>query len=323
MNKKYYWSPSVKWEKEGDKLKIEIFSYKSIVPALFPRFYYLTQRGILLEDLYKRFPAINEQDLKLIVQDFIKKRILINTIQTPKQIFYTQNILFTHDYSEKIRIDNDALEEFKMKQLTRSKLLEKGAKILLEDINPFPDFIKNRRSYRNFYKDKPVSFKVFSTLLTAFRQYYEGRIIRYYYASAGGLYPIDVYLYIKENRVEKVGKGLYYYNPTDNSINIINSDAQITKESQYITNQSIFEESAITIYFIYNAEATMPKYDGMGYFYGIIDSGIMISVLTAIAELNNIGICSIGDMKFQKIQKYFLLNTNQVYLHSAECGLKP
>jgi hypothetical protein len=49
----------------------------------------------------------------------------------------------------------------------------------------------------------------------------------------------------------------------------------------------------------------------------------MISALTQAAELVDIGLCSIGEMSFRKIEKYFKLNERQVYLHTIEGGLKP
>lgn len=66
----------------------------------------------------------------------------------------------------------------------------------------------------------------------------------------------------------------------------------------------------------------MPKYGGMGYYYACIDTGIMVEVLTQVAEENDIGLCSIGDMNFSKIEKYFDLSKNQVLLHIVEVGLK-
>lgn len=322
-SKKYFWTPGVKWEKNGNNVKIEIFIYNGVAAELFPDFYFLTQKGATLEELHKSYASHDTRKLTHLFEDFIKKGILVQNVQPPKQLFYHQNQLFENTYSEKIRIDNAELEKFKCEQLSRSHGLESGEKTMLPRNESIPEIIRERRSYRRFNVRKPVPFNTFAALLTVLSQYKEKETTRYYYASAGGLYPIDVYLYIKHDRVENVEHGLYYYNPVDNSINLVDANAQITKDSQYFTNQDIFEGSAFTIYFMYNARVTMPKYDGMGYFYAIIDSGIMVGSLTTIAEMNDIGLCSIGDMKFNKIQKYFRLNCNQVYLHSIELGLKP
>ena len=66
----------------------------------------------------------------------------------------------------------------------------------------------------------------------------------------------------------------------------------------------------------------MPKYDGMSYYYGIVESGILISMLTISGEKVGIGSCSIGDMIYDKIIPFFNLNENQILLHSMEFGYK-
>ncbi len=318
----YYWAPNVNWRISKNELKIEIFKYGYFAATLFPDFYYETQRGATICSLMKRFPDKDQKKLVQLVNDFKKKQILISNVQEPKQVFYKQNLLFNNLYSEDIKLDNKKLEQFKNKQLNRSGDLEYGEKTLLNINEEIPDWLQSRRSCRSFIMDRPVSFLQFSAFMSIFKQYKEDDLTRYYYASAGGLYPIDIYIFIKENRVERLDKGLYYYNPVDNSVNLINRSACITKDSHYFTNHSIFESSAFSVYYFYNAEVTMPKYDGMGYFYGIIDSGIMVATATAIAEVNGMGVCSIGDMKFGRIKQYFNLNSNQVYLHSLEIGLK-
>ena len=51
----------------------------------------------------------------------------------------------------------------------------------------------------------------------------------------------------------------------------------------------------------------MPKYGGMAYIYACIDTGIMVSLLTYIAEAEEVGSCSIGEMDYKKIKPLFPL----------------
>ena len=321
MRKKVFWSPIARWEKKDSEVKIEIFSYKDFVVDLFPKFYFLTQKGIEIGSLINEFKDIDSGKLMNFVNDLLKKKLIVSSILTPQEIFFPQSYIFKNEYSEKIRYDAEELKKFKDKQLNRSSEFSNATKLVLKG-DGIPEYICNRKSYRTFSSDL-ICFDVFCTLLSSFRQIRDNNSIRYYYASAGGLYPLDIYLYVKENRVEGVAKGLYYYNPIDNSINLIDDECEITKESHYFTNQAIFGDSAVSIFIIYNAEVTMPKYGGMGYVYSFIDAGLLVGTLTAVGELNNIGVCSIGDMNFKKIEKYFKLNHNQVLIHDVELGLKP
>lgn len=322
-NQILYWSPSVRWEKKNKEIQIEVFSYNGDTVKLFPDFYFISQKGTTISKLEEHFSFYDSNKLKLLVKDFIKKKILVNTILSPNEIFHPQGYLFKNEHLDNIKYDAKALDEFKIKQLNRKVQLQDNNDILLEDHGEYPEVIENRISYRTFDTKTPISFKKFSKLLSVFKQKKSDYPIRYYYASAGGLYPIDIYLYIKDNRVENISEGLYYYNPVNNSIQLVNDNCNIPKEAHFKTNQEIFQESAISVFMVYNADTTIPKYGGMGYFYACIDCGIMVSTLTFVAELYNIGICSIGDLLFNKVKKNFLFNHNQVLIHTIELGLKP
>jgi SagB-type dehydrogenase family enzyme len=144
----------------------------------------------------------------------------------------------------------------------------------------------------------------------------------YCYPSAGGLYPIDCYLHIKKDRVEDMKEGLYYYDPIRRTLNLISDGKSITKDSHYFINKDIFESSAFSMYFMYNAAVSMPKYGSRAYYYAILDAGILIGYLNIISTMYEIGLCSIGDMRFSDIEQEFKLNEFQKYLHCIEFGIK-
>lgn len=321
-DKKYYWSPSVRWEKSDNELRIEIYVYPRLFADIFPKFYYLAQKGMNVGDLIAAFPTADPRKLKNFISDLIRKKILIDTIMTPQEIFFPQSYLFKNEYGDELIFNPHELHAFKMKQLNRISGICEGEKIPLREDTEYPSYIKERQSYRTFDTSRKVSFEEFSRLFSILKQIRDGEQIRYYYASAGGLYPVDIYIHVKENRVENVRGGLYYYSPLDNSINVVTDTCVFTDDCHYYTNKPIFNASAFSVFLVYNAGVTMPKYKGMGYFYACIDSGIITGALTQAAELCGIGLCSIGDMDFKKIEKYFKLDENQVHLHTIEVGLK-
>ncbi len=318
-NGKYFWSPSVRWKKTDNEIRIEIFSYSGFVSDLFPDFYFLTQNGIMIEELISKYSYVGKNKFTLFLKDLIKKKILVKGVLTPQEIFYPQSYLFNKDGAKKGRPEPYNSVE---KQPGGERGFENEKKIILKHNHEFPDIISQRRTCRTFDQNRVVDENAFSNLLAVFSQVKNGENIRYYYASSGSSYPIDVYVYVKKDRVENVAGGLYDYKPADNSLNLVNDTFEIPKNAHYFTNQNIYLGSAFSIFFIFNAEATMPKYGGIGYFYGLIETGIMVSTMTCIAEANGIGICSIGDMNFKKIEKYFNLNEKQVHIHTVEAGLK-
>lgn len=322
-DKKYYWSPSVGWEKIGNEIRIEIVVYPAIFADLFPEFYYMLRKGATKIEILNEFSKIDSRKLNGFISNLITNKILVSSILTPAEIFYPQTKMFRNEFSEKIFYDQQEYKNFKKKQLTRSCYFQNNTTVKLEDNLEFPEFILRRRTYRSFNECVKMPFNVFSKLLSVFGQKKENDSIRYLYASAGGLYPIDVYVYVKENRIENVKQGLYYYNPMDNSLKLVDDVNGVTEDCHYYINKNIFKSSAFSIFLIYNAGANMPKYGGMGYFYACIDAGIMVGTLTQVAELNDVGLCSIGDMDYKKIKRFFNLNENQIFFHDIECGLKP
>lgn len=317
MKNVYYWSPSVNFKIENGELKIERFNYGKKSAEYFPELYYHTQDGKELEELKELFPENKRSFLSSLIKDLIKKKILVNSVLSPKEIFYSQKKLFSDEHDEDMRFVKEKLSAFQLEQAERHVFSGDTSYIL--NNSSLPPLIENRCSVREFSSEQ-ISYTDFSSLINCLKN--KPADHTRYYPSAGGLATLDIYIHIKEGRVEGIDKGLYYYDPVLNSIIFVDCGDKLTSEAHYITNRDIFEGSAFTVYFVYNASASMPKYNGMAYFYGIIESGIIISLLTAAGEKRGIGNCCIGDMYYEKILPCFRLKEYQVLLHSMEFGKK-
>ncbi|MHB9940925.1 hypothetical protein CF065_04670 [Clostridium sporogenes] len=318
----YYWSPTTQWKLDENRIVINSNSYEGIAPYLFPKLYFKAQSGIAIKDIFKDFKDVDREELNNFIKVLIENKVLISGLQSATEIFSTQRMLFKNKYSEEIHYNADVYYKFKNKQLNRAYDIEGMDKVYLTNNYKYPKSISERRSYRKFKENKQIEFETFSALLSIFKQKFVNNEIMYYYASAGGLYPIDIYLYIKEGRVSGIKGGLYYYSPSESSINILNEEVMNLEAAHYFGNKQIAKSSAFSVFFVYNAEANMPKYDTNGYYYALLDCGIMVGTLTQVAELLNIGLCSIGSLDFSKISKGFNLNENQLLIHTVEAGIK-
>ena len=319
----YTWSPVVMWKINNGCVFIgdEIYE-EEVYLDLLPELYFFTQDGAAIDEIKEHFSHIENADEA--IDNLIKDKVLIDEIVKVEDLFGSQDKLFRHKYGTDLILKKEAYEKFKIKQLNRKRSFGKSNKsINLDESLSLPSYVVNRRSCRKFCEGKKVPFNVFSMILSTFKQRTLGNGHKVYnYASAGGLYPIDVYVYVKENRVENIDKGLYYYNPINNKLILVEKDNEITSDAHYFTNKNIFNSSAFSFYFIYNAAVTMPRYSGAGYLYSLIDTGIMVSTLTEVCEKLNLGLCSIGDMNFEKIRANFKLDKNQVFIHTVEGGIK-
>ncbi|WP_177214476.1 SagB/ThcOx family dehydrogenase [Anaeromicropila populeti] len=318
----YYWSPSIFWKSVQSNIQIEMFLYGDFVPSLFPKLYFLTQEGITIAKIIDEFPQVNPKKLKLFILDLIKKNILINRLLNPQELFYTQGRMYKNEYDDKLLFDMGAISAFKKEKLNRKLQVEDAERVDLSCDFEYDKTITERRSVRKFDENNKIPFLSLSKVLTILRQIKEKDKIRNYYASAGGLYPIDIFLYVKEDRVENLEKGVYYYCPSENSLYLVNPKAYIESKAHLFFNKDIFESSAFSIYMFYDADVSMPKYKGNAYFYACLDTGIIVSALNYAAETVGIGMCSIGEMDFNLVRSNFNLHRSHIYLHTIEAGLK-
>lgn len=318
----FFWSPVAQWEKCDDGIRIENRTYQGLIKDDFPEFYFAAQKGISVSRLIELFPHIDSEILNRYFNDLVRNRVLVSSILRPQEVFSTQSGLFKNTYGEAILYDSGEYYKFKNKQWGRTFEGCTRAEISLSSARKFPDYISERKTYRKFNEETSISFDLFSQLLTVFAQNKTGDKTRYYYASAGGLYPIDIFVYIKENRVENIKQGLYYFNPLKCSLALVNDKDAVTSEAYFFKNKDIFNSSAFSIFMFYNPEVNMPIYGANGYYYACIDTGIMVGALTQVAELSGLGLCSIGDMNFDVIESFFNLGNNRVLLHTVEGGLK-
>ncbi|ASA20600.1 non-ribosomal peptide synthetase [Paenibacillus donghaensis] len=319
----YYWSPVAHWSRSEHAIDIEMYSYQGIALDLFPTLYFIAQKGTTVNEILQEFSDLHPGDIRKFLNELIQKRVLVDKMLSYHEVSYVQSKFFKNPYGEELLYDDAAYHDFKVKQLNRGISKTGANKILLHRTYELPSYMSERRSYRVFDESRNIPFADFSQMLSVFMQQRVQGEITYYYASAGGLYSIDIFVYVKKNRIEGVKMGLYYYSPIDNSLQIVNDQDELPVDTHYHTNKAIYKSSAFSIFMIYNAGVNMPKYGSLGYFYGCIDTGIMVSSLTQSAELVDIGLCSIGDLDFKKIEKLFSLNENQTFLHTIEGGLKP
>jgi amino acid adenylation domain-containing protein len=178
-----------------------------------------------------------------------------------------------------------------------------------------------RLSYRKFEKEqiKLEQFWGFLRHLSAI-EFPELPFPRYRYGSAGGLYPVQVYLYIKPDRVGRLSEGIYYYNPIDNHLVVISAGAHIDRSIVTGGNADIFDEAAFAIFFIADLDAISPMYGGRSRDFCMIEAGLMTQLLETSCFAHQIGLCQIGALDFSKIRQMFGLKESHEYLHCLFSG---
>ena len=178
----------------------------------------------------------------------------------------------------------------------------------------------DRRSHRQF-APTPILFEQFSELLNCLYHIELDGLPKYRYGSAGGLYPVQTYLHIKPNGVAGIAAGTYYYHPQQHQLQLLSSDAPLTRTLHAPNNRGIFDTAVFSIFLVAEMNAIKPMYGCLAPDFCLLEAGYMSQLLMMhAAEMGQIGLCPIGDMKFEPIRHLFALEDNHVLLHSLLGG---
>ncbi len=178
---------------------------------------------------------------------------------------------------------------------------------------------RERLSSRTFCKER-IAFEQFSAFLEALCRIDLEGLPKYLYPSAGGIYPVETYLFIKPDRIENIPAGFYYYNPASHQLALLSNEGYIDRSLHGTVNQTIFDESAFSLFFIGQLRTISRVYKNAARDFCLLEAGYMSQLLMLEAPKHQIGLCPIGDMAFEAIRGFFLLGESHVFLHSLLGG---
>ncbi|HLO48284.1 MAG TPA: amino acid adenylation domain-containing protein, partial [Kamptonema sp.] len=246
-----------------------------------------------IEAALTQHPNVKASVVTVVGNEYNQQRLVAYIV--PKQKISTENKLaeaYEPGQLEGVLIDPVERIEFKLKQLGLRQIPPTQHSIEL----PKPEFdeiIKQaylqRQSYRQFL-DKAISLKQLGEFLSCLLPITldSSPLPKYRYASAGGLYPVQVYLYVKPNRVEGLESGFYYYNPTYHRLVFLSAGSDINSRI-YQKNQLIFEEAAFSLFLIGQLSAIAPMYGEVTRDFCMLEAGYISQLLMETAPKYEIG----------------------------------
>jgi len=312
-NELYYWSEKDEWNVRNGKVYLNDEANIGYPIEFWFELRQFLMRGHKKSEIRELFQKCKIEDS--VLEKLISSRIITDEILRPDELFKSQDKYIESDYI--FQLNRELYDNYKKKQLNRETYIDDGIsfdKYVLKDIP------MSRKSIREFDKNEMINMQDFARLISLLRQgVYDGKK-KYYYPSAGGFYPIDTYIVVKEKRIKDIEKGIYYYNPIKNSIHRISNTCKV-EEYYYFNNKKIANSSAFTIFFVFNANVTFPNYGYMAYFYACLDTGIMTGLINENAGNYNLGVCSIGDFNAEELKKMLKLPKNHILMHAIEGGI--
>ncbi|BAZ50359.1 beta-ketoacyl synthase [Nostoc sp. NIES-4103] len=213
--------------------------------------------------------------------------------------------------------------EFKLKQSGLRQTRVDDSIVKLPDAS-FDEVLKQaylqRQSYRHF-QNELISLELFSQFLGCLQQIQVDGfpLCKYRYPSAGSLYPVQTYLYVKPHRIAGLTAGFYYYHPAEHSLVLLNPESAITS-SIYGSNQLIFEQSAFSVFLIGQLNAIAPMYGELAKDFCLLEAGYIGQLLMNHAPEYHIGLCPIGYLEFAGLRNFLTLESSQILLHSFVGG---
>ncbi len=145
-----------------------------------------------------------------------------------------------------------------------------------EDGNPiyFKELLNKRYTVRSYKKNKPLNLMDLSYILWAAYGFKKdgGRVV----ASAGALYPLDIYIacgdiYVREN--ERLPKGLYHYLPERHELKILKTNDIRKDIARAALSQMWMAEAPCMIIITAEYERITSKYRERGIRYAFMEAG--------------------------------------------------
>jgi amino acid adenylation domain-containing protein len=177
-----------------------------------------------------------------------------------------------------------------------------------------------RRSYRHF-SSEPISLGQLGRWLGCLRALDLDGVPKYRYGSAGGLYPVQTYLFVKPGRVQDLEAGTYYYHPVEHRLVGLAANADLPPDIyDPIINRPIFDQAAFALFLVAQMDAIGPMYGERALHYATLEAGLMTQLVESTASSYGIGLCQIGNLDFARIRPLFMLDDAHVWLHSLLGG---
>jgi len=179
-----------------------------------------------------------------------------------------------------------------------------------------------RRRSRREYTDTPLQLTQVSQLLWTAQGITEPRVwIGLRSApSAGGLYPLEIYVAVKKGGVQELEPGIYHYKPREHELELLIKGDFSEQLMTACVEQEWVRDAAINLVFTAVVERTKRRYGERGWQYILQESGHAAQNVYLQAETLGLGCVVIGAFYESEIEKILDLPSGEIPIYVMPVG---
>jgi SagB-type dehydrogenase family enzyme len=171
---------------------------------------------------------------------------------------------------------------------------------------------KSIRKYGNSHisKDNLSHFLYHSARIKEIFKNEEGTLTKRPYPSGGARYPLEIY--VVNNRIRSIEKGIHYYDPLKHQLILINKNKTYQKNFNAFIMNALYPHMKrdSDVVFIITAvfARTMWKYEKLGMSLILSDLGCLYQTMYLVATEMNLAPCPIGKTEEELVRNWLNLN---------------
>ncbi|GAA3079035.1 hypothetical protein GCM10020000_75820 [Streptomyces olivoverticillatus] len=175
-------------------------------------------------------------------------------------------------------------------------------------------------SFRDFADGPLPAEGLLDLLATLARGELDGRG-KHRYPSAGGFYPVQVYLYVSPGAVAGIDGGLHYLHPGERTLVAVDPAARMGTDVHVFHNRALVEGASFGLFLVSTPAAIAPAYgQANASRFSTIEASHIAQLLLTAAPQRGLGMCAVGEMNFDAVRGHFGLDDDQELLLSLWGG---
>ncbi|ULH14294.1 nitroreductase family protein (plasmid) [Deinococcus sp. KNUC1210] len=215
----------------------------------------------------------------------------------------------------------DTLEErtrFKGRHVARPVMQGGAGSPLAVPTGPHLERLAQRRSFRRYSLEVLEAELLRSWLGVLLPDALSGRRR---YASAGDLYPVQAYLWVRPGRVEELAAGLYVLDAGAGELLPVPGAAALSRRAYHpLINRPMYDEAAFALFLVAELRAIAPVYGDRSLHFATLEAGLMTGLLELQAAGTALGLCQVGELNEALLAPTLRLTRTQRLLHSLVGG---